>query len=110
MKLMLVVFMMLMMLAPLVAKIRDWKNGTLISIEERKELVIGKKSGSEERFWSYSIDAGDVIYEAERASKRPIQVEINGPVSFVLDGKHLILRDGSDHEFKLLLLKTTRKK
>lgn len=97
--------------AATIAAPRDWTSGTLISIDERKELT-GSKKGSviEKRVWAYSIDAGSVIYEAERASKRPIQIEINGPVSFALHKTDLYVKDSSGHEFKLDLLKTTRKK
>jgi hypothetical protein len=94
-----------------VAAARNWKSGTLVSIDERKELRSSKKNPViEDRVWAYSVDAGDLVYEAERGSNRPIQIEINGPVSFVIDGAHFYLKDASGHEFKLTLLKTTRKK
>lgn len=93
------------------AATRDWKTGTLVSVDERDEFRSSKKETLiEDRVWAYSIDAGDVVYEAERGSKRPIQIEINGPVSFALDGGHVYVKDTSGHEFKLSLLKTTRKK
>jgi len=107
----LAVLMLSLFSAEVIAAPRDWTSGTLISIDDRKEVTSGKKgSVIEKRIWAYSIDAGDVIYEAERASKRPIQIEINGPVSFALRKTDLYVKDTGGHEFKLDLLKTTRKK
>ena len=90
---------------------REWKSGMLLSVDEPDLLTSTKKQAVVPvRLWAYSIDAGDVVYEAERRSKRPIQIEISGPVSFALDGAHLYVKDATGHEFKLTLLKTTRKK
>ena len=90
---------------------RNWKEGVLVSIDQRKELRSNKNHPViEDRVWAYFIDSGDAVYEAERGGNRPIQVEINGPVSFALAGKYLYLKDAGGHEFKLALLTTTRKK
>ena len=72
-----------------------------------------RASGSQRRrVFTYSIDAGDKVYQAEEVGRRnakAIRVDVNGPVDYRLDKDHLYIRDPDGKSHKLDLIKTTRK-
>lgn len=89
----------------------QWLTGTLISVEPHTYTSSTRNHPNIElRDWTYTIDAGERVYEAEGGPDRPIRVEVNGPVTFSIEKDHLYIKDAEGHRFKLDLLKTTRKK
>jgi hypothetical protein len=107
----------LLMVAALSAKEpEDWKQGKLINVDigsySRTFGVNGQINTQRRRVFTYSIDAGDKVYQAEEVGRRnakAIRVDVNGPVDYRLNKDHLYIRDPDGKSHKLDLIKTTRK-
>lgn len=106
----------LLLVAALSAKEpEDWKQGKLINVDigsySRTFGVNGQINTQRRRVFTYSIDAGDKVYQAEEVGRRDakaIRVDVNGPVDYRLDKDHLYIRDPDGKSHKLDLIKTTR--
>jgi hypothetical protein len=96
----------------------DWKQGKLINVDvgsytkttSSPYINNGQVFTHRRRVFTYSIDAGDKIYQAETdIAPTAISVDVNGPVEFRIDKDHLYIKgpDGKSHKFDLV--KTTRK-
>jgi len=64
----------------------DWKQGKLINVDigsySRTFGVNGQINTQRRRVFTYSIDAGDKVYQAEEVGRRnakAIRVDVNGP-------------------------------
>lgn len=90
-----------LMVAALFAKEpEDWKQGKLINLEigsySKTFGGSGRINTQRRRVFTYSIDAGDKIYQAEEVGRRnakAIRVDVNGPVDYRLDKDQLYVRD-----------------
>lgn len=65
-------------------------------------------SGCQERSVGRSV-AGDRVYIGECRSRKPIQLEVNGPIQFAVDKDHIFILDYERKEFRLNIIKTTLK-
>jgi hypothetical protein len=93
-----------------------WQTGRLTDVStERGSRVVGSQRRVATRrddHMYYTIDAGDMVYVAERglsSSDKPIPVTINTPVRFHIDGQDFYLEDASGKEHKLLIEKQSAK-
>jgi hypothetical protein len=92
-------------------KPRDWQSGTLVdSSTERGTRVHGNAYGvnsSRDDLTFYKIDAGSMMYTCARSlrsrSDKQLDVTINRPVQFALEGSTCYLQDAEGKEHKLSL-------
>ena len=96
----------------------DWKQGKLITVDigsyprttSSPYVNNGQVFTHRHRVFTYSIDAGDKIYQAETGiAPTAIPVDVNGPVEFRIDKEHLYIKGPDGKGRKLDLVKTTRK-
>ncbi len=98
-------------------KDRDWKQGKVVNVDvggySKTFGVNGQIMTKHRRIFTYSVDGGDKIYEAQevgRGNAKAIRgVEVNGTVEYDFDKDHFYLRDSDGKTHKLDLVKTTRK-
>ncbi len=124
--LVLISLLMLVALAPATVaaakKIPDsaWQTGTLRNVtNDTNSRLVGMYNngygmvGEKVRIvWHYIIDAGQYVYESERTTRRhdkPLNLTINGPVKFAVDGMDLYLRDEDGKVHKLTIATKTLK-
>jgi hypothetical protein len=94
-----------------------WLTGKLLEVStERGRRVAGSNGNIASRrddHMLYTIDAGDMIYVAERGLRssrdKPIPVTINKDVRFHITGQDLYLQDENGKEHKLTIEKQTAK-
>jgi hypothetical protein len=86
----------------------DWKQGTLLNMNVNTAQEKNGKPAPNKVF-TYSVDGGDKVYEAQEVAKKAPHVEVNSPVSYSLSKDRLLVRDGQGKVHKLALVKTTRK-
>jgi len=97
-----------------------WKQGKLINVDvgsytrttSSPFVNKGQIITHRDRVFTYSVDAGDKIYQAEEVggpSATAIRVDVNGPVEYRIDKDHLYIKDPDGKSHKLDLVKTTRK-
>lgn len=93
-----------------------WKHGKLTNLDvgshPRTLTYNGQLITHHDRVFTYSVDAGDRIYQGEEVggpSAKPTHVVVNGPVEYRLDKDHLYIKDSDGKSHKLDLIKTTRK-
>lgn len=102
------------------AKEPAWKQGKLINLDvgsftrttSSPYVNHGQIITHRDRVFTYSVDGGDKIYEAEEVggpSAKAIHVDVNGPVEYWIDKDHLYIKDQDGKSHKLDLVKTTRK-
>lgn len=95
----------------------EWKQGQLVNLDAGSQSKVTGVNGIVKtrirRVFTYSVDAGDRIYDGQEVAGRggkPIHVDVNGPVEYAVDKDHLYLRDSDGKPHRLDLLRTTRKK
>jgi hypothetical protein len=92
-----------------------WKQGKLINVDvgsytrttSSPYVNNGQIITHRRRVFTYSIDAGDKIYQGEAGASA--RVEVNGPIEYRLEKDHLYIKDLDGKSYKLDLIKTTRK-
>ncbi len=66
------------------SKARAWQTGTLLDVSvntvDSVQGVNGIINTARINFWPYTLDAGDRVYVGERRSRKPVQLEIKGPI------------------------------
>ena len=96
----------------------NWKQGKLINVDvgsytkttSSPYVNNGQVFTHRRRVFTYSIDAGDKIYQAETdIAPTSIPVDVNGPVEFRIDKDHLYIKGPDSKGRRLDLVKTTRK-
>ena len=100
----------------------DWKTGTLMEVwSEQGSRVIGTANRGDavlvdrgETTTYYKIDAGEVLYVAKhtyaRKDEAPLNLAVNAPVKFAVQGHDLYLMDENGKPHKLRIEKKTPKK
>lgn len=92
---------------------RTWQSGTLIDVSVNSVASVQGVNGiintARINFWSYTVDAGDRVYVGERRSRKPIQLEVNGPIQFAVEKDRIFILDHERKEFRLNIIKTTLK-
>ncbi len=85
-----------------------WRQGTLVNMNVS---TAQQKNGkpAPDKIFTYSVDGGDKIYEAQEVAKKAPHIEVNSPVSYSLSKDRLLVRDEQGKVHKLALVKTTRK-
>ena len=95
------------------SKARAWQTGTLMDVSvnsvDSVHGVNGIINTTRINFWSYTLDAGDRVYVGEHRSRKPIQMEVNGPIQFAVEKDHIFVLDHERKEFRLNIIKTTLK-
>lgn len=95
------------------SKARTWQTGTLMDVSvnsvDSVHGVNGIINTTRINFWSYTLDAGDRVYVGEHRSRKPIQMEVNGPIQFAVEKDHIFILDHERKEFRLNIIKTTLK-
>jgi hypothetical protein len=86
----------------------DWRQGTLVNMNVS---TAQQKNGkpAPDKIFTYSVDGGDKVYEAQEVAKKAPHVEVNSPVSFSVSKDRLLVRDAQGKVHKLALVKTTLK-
>ncbi|HTF65785.1 MAG TPA: hypothetical protein VK638_24155 [Edaphobacter sp.] len=92
-------------------KARDWQPGTLVdSSTERGKRVYGDADGVNtfrDDLTFYKIDTGSMMYLCARTLRnrrdKALDVTINRPVQFAIDGSACYLQDAESKEHKLSL-------
>jgi hypothetical protein len=94
-------------------KNRAWQTGTLLDVSVNSVASIQGVNGiintARVNYWSYTLDAGDRVYVGERWSRKPVQLEINGPIQFAVEKDHIFIMDHERREFRVNIIKTTLK-
>ena len=94
-------------------KERAWQTGTLLDVSVNSVASVQGVNGiintARVNFWSYTLDAGDRVYVGERRSRKPVQLEINGPIQFAVEKDHIFILDHERRELRLNIIKTTLK-
>lgn len=79
------------------SKARSWQTGTLMDVSvnsvDSVHGVNGIINTTRINFWSYTLDAGDRVYVGERRSRKPVQLEVNGPIQFAVEKDHIFILD-----------------
>ena len=111
----LVVFVLLVAAAGLTAakRPRQWQTGKLMNVgsEDKVRLVYGTSHRYE--VWTYTIDDGKFVWDVGRElhlrGDSPLDVTVNTPVKFAIEGHDCFLQDEHEKEHKLFVLKKTLK-
>src|SRR5215813_4026867 len=77
----------------------DWKTGTLIAVESDNDTI-------HTRLLTYKIDDGQMIWVASRTMylrDKPLNVTVNAPIKFTVEGNHVFVLDDNQKEHKLTL-------
>ena len=86
----------------------DWKQGKLVDISmSMTPLPNGKPAPR--KIYTYSVDGGDKVYEAQEVGRKAPHVEVNSSIDYSVSKDYLLLRDSDRKVHKLELVKTTRK-
>jgi hypothetical protein len=96
------------LLSALAAFSADWRQGTLVNMNVSTAQQKNGKPAPDKVF-TYSVDGGDKVYEAQEVAKKAPRVEVNSPVSYSVSKDRLLVRDEQGKTHKLALVKTTRK-
>jgi hypothetical protein len=86
----------------------DWRQGTLVNMNVSTAQQKNGKPAPDKVF-TYSVDGGDKVYEAQEVAKKAPHVDVNSPVSYSLSKDRLLVRDREGKVHKLALVKTTLK-
>ncbi len=91
----------------------EWKSGKLLDLssgtETRVAGVNGVVSTRLRKIFTYRVDAGERVYEAQEVGRRVPRVEVNAPIPYSVSKDYLFVKDGDGKVHKLALMKTTRK-
>jgi hypothetical protein len=91
----------------------EWKQGKLLELNHStRQRVVGANgtvATHERHIFTYSIDGGDKIYEAEEVSRKAPRVEVNADIQYTVSKDSMSVKDLDGATHKLKLLKTTRK-
>jgi hypothetical protein len=91
----------------------EWMSGKLINVsttsESRVQGVNGIVNTRIRTVFTFSVDGGDKVYEAQEKGKRAPHVEVNSPIPYSVTKDYLFVRDADGKVHKLALIKTTRK-
>jgi hypothetical protein len=61
------------------------------------------------KVYTYSVDGGDKVYEAQEVGRKAPHVEVNSSIGYWVSKDYLRVRDSDGRVHKLALVKTTRK-
>jgi hypothetical protein len=90
------------------ASTADWKEGKLLDISMSSTPLRNGKPAPQ-KVYTYSVDGGDKVYEAQEVGRKAPHVEVNSSVEFSISKDYLRVRDSDGKVHKLALVKTTRK-
>jgi hypothetical protein len=86
----------------------EWKQGKLLDVTiNMTPLPNGKPAPR--KVYTYSVDGGDKIYEAQEVGRKAPHVEVNSPIPYSVSKDYLLVKDSDGKVHKLALVKTTRK-
>jgi len=93
---------------------KDWKPATVADIKTDSYSRVSGYNGTvvsaRRKVWTYSLDDGERVYDAERDGRNALLgVEVNGRIEISIEKNHVYMRLPDGRELKLTLVKTTRK-
>jgi hypothetical protein len=86
----------------------DWKQGKLLDISMSSNPLRNGKPAPQ-KVYTYSVDGGDKVYEAQEVGRKAPHVEVNSSIEYWASKDYLHVRDSDGRVHKLALVKTTRK-
>jgi hypothetical protein len=92
----------------------EWITGKLTDLSTASESRVHGVNGIVNTriltVYTFSVDAGDKIFEAKETARRAPHVEVNSPIQYSVTKDYLFVKDADGKIHKLALVKTTRKK
>ena len=86
----------------------DWIQGKLVDLAI-SETPMKDGKPAKRKIFTFKVDGGDKVYEAQEVGTKPPRVEVNAPIQFAIHKDSLFVKDSNGKLQKLALLKTTRK-
>jgi hypothetical protein len=91
----------------------DWKPGKLVNLAATTESKVvgvnGIVSTNIRKVFTFTVDSGDRIYEAQEISRKAPRVEVNAPIQYSGSKDYLFIKDVDGKVHKLAIIKVTRK-